>query len=260
MRESWERRIERATHLAERDEAARSLLIAYARLLALQRDCYDTLGRRVASLTGSLQRDLPVLRSCVPQMLTAVVSAGPPRLAEEARQILDGAGPAIDAMLLAGWHSRSHQHFFPKMVLQPYAQYLTEADIRPLDRELPDASVACPFCGGPPQLSILHSAGTADGGGRQLLCATCFTRWPFRRILCPHCGEEGERQLGYFHSPAFDHLRVEACDTCRRYLKAVDLTRLGLAVPIVDEAAGASLDLWAVEHGYQKIELNLLGL
>ena len=32
------------------------------------------------------------------------------------------------------------------------------------------------------------------------------------------------------------------------------------AVPLVDEVAGASLDLWAREHGYEKIELNLVGL
>ncbi len=34
---------------------------------------------------------------------------------------------------------------------------------------------------------------------------------------------------------------------------------IGIAVP-VDEVAGASLDLWALERGYQKIELNLVGL
>jgi Protein involved in formate dehydrogenase formation len=119
---------------------------------------------------------------------------------------------------------------------------------------------ACPFCGGAPQLSILESAGDADGGGRQLLCGTCLTVWPFRRVLCAHCGEEDEHRLAYYHSPAFDHLRVDACDTCRHYLKTVDLTRLGIAVPVVDEVAGASLDLWALEHDYQKIELNLVGL
>ena len=45
-----------------------------------------------------------------------------------------------------------------------------------------------------------------------------------------------------FNRPRYDHLRIDACDTCRYYLKAVDLTRLGLAVPIVDEVAGAPLD------------------
>jgi formate dehydrogenase maturation protein FdhE len=40
----------------------------------------------------------------------------------------------------------------------------------------------------------------------------------------------------------------------------VDLTRLGHAQPLVDEVAAAPLDLWAVEHGYTKIALNLIGL
>jgi FdhE protein len=92
------------------------------------------------------------------------------------------------------------------------------------------------------------------------LCATCLTTWPFRRVLCAYCGQEDEHKLGYFHSPQYDHLRVDACDTCRHYLKTIDLTRLGVAVPLVDEVAGAALDLWAREQGYEKIELNLVGL
>ncbi len=111
-------------------------------------------------------------------------------------------------------------------------------------------------------MSILDAApagAASDGGGRRLLCATCLTAWPFRRLRCAYCGEEDEHKLSYFRGEA-DHLRVEACESCRRYVKTVDLTRLGLAVPIVDEVAGAPLDLWAREHGYDKIELNLLGL
>jgi len=34
----------------------------------------------------------------------------------------------------------------------------------------------------------------------------------------------------------------------------------GVAVPLVDEVAGAPLDVWASDHGYVKIELNLVGL
>jgi formate dehydrogenase maturation protein FdhE len=62
------------------------------------------------------------------------------------------------------------------------------------------------------------------------------------------------------HAPEYDHARVDACDTCQHYIKAVDMTRLGLAVPLVDEVAAAPLDVWAREHGYAKIELNLVGL
>jgi FdhE protein len=87
-----------------------------------------------------------------------------------------------------------------------------------------------------------------------------LARWPFRRVVCPACGEEDERKLGYFQSPAFEHVRVDACDSCRRYLKNVDLARLGLAVPLVDEVAAVPLDVWAREQGYEKIELNLVGL
>jgi FdhE protein len=79
-------------------------------------------------------------------------------------------------------------------------------------------------------------------------------------VLCASCGETDERQLAYFKTASYDHLRVDACDTCRRYVKTVDLTRLGVAVPIVDEIAGAPLDFWAREHGYQKVELNLVGV
>jgi formate dehydrogenase accessory protein FdhE len=121
----------------------------------------------------------------------------------------------------------------------------------------------CPRCGGAPQLSILETAGSASAEGsssRLLMCATCLTHWSFRRVLCPHCGEEDERRLGYFQSAAFEHLRVDACESCHRYLKSIDLGKLGLAVPLVDEVAGAPLDLWARERGYEKIELNLVGL
>jgi formate dehydrogenase maturation protein FdhE len=40
----------------------------------------------------------------------------------------------------------------------------------------------------------------------------------------------------------------------------VDLTRIGFAIPLVDEVAAAALDVWSHEHGYIKIELNLAGL
>jgi formate dehydrogenase maturation protein FdhE len=38
----------------------------------------------------------------------------------------------------------------------------------------------------------------------------------------------------------------------------VDLTRNGLADPVVDEIASIPLDLWAQEHGYAKLQVNLM--
>lgn len=260
MRESWQRRIDRAFSLADADDAGRPLLMAYGELLRLQRDCDETLSRTGNRVTGSLEHDLPVLRVCVRPMLESVATIGPAPVAEEARRILAEAEPAIDALLLMAWRAPSGHRFFPKILLQPYAQCLASMGRRPTDRNLAPGESVCPFCGGAPQLAILVSAGNGDGGGRQLVCATCFTAWPFGRILCAQCGEADEHRLGYFRSPAFEHLRIDACDTCMHYLKTVDLTRQGNAVPLVDEVAGAPLDLWARDRGYRKIELNLVGL
>ena len=246
--------------LAARADATRPLLVFYGQLLGLQKDCYETLQRGERRLSGSLGRDLAIVRRCAPPLLNAVAIGGPKPLADEARRLLDGGEPAVDSMLLERWRTPSDRQFFAKALLQPYAQSLAERRTPPIDRDMSPGERACPFCGGAPQVSILQSANDADGGGRQLLCATCFTAWPLRRVCCAHCGAEDERELGYFHSPAFDHLRVDTCEICKRYIKTVDLTRLGLAVPVVDEVAGAPLDVWARERGYEKMELNLIGL
>jgi FdhE protein len=262
VKETWARCIGRARELAAGNGPGGHVLSAYADLLTFQQqasDAFETgLGR---SPSGSLEQDLPVVRAQVPCLLRMIVAKGPPALAGEAARLLaDAPGSAIDDALLGYWHAPSDQDFFAKATIQPYAAWLADCAIAPIDRQAPRSDNHCPFCGGSPQLSMLVSAGDADGGGRQLLCATCLTVWPFRRVVCVYCGEEDERKTGYFHTAEFDHLRVDACESCKHYLKTVDLTKLGLAVPLVDEVAGAPLDLWAREQGYEKVELNLVGL
>jgi FdhE protein len=56
------------------------------------------------------------------------------------------------------------------------------------------------------------------------------------------------------------HVRVESCDSCRTYIKTVDMTKMGRAEPIVDEMAAIPLDLWAERQGYAKLQRNLLQL
>jgi FdhE protein len=175
---------------------------------------------------------------------------------------VEGDPSAIRNLLREYWHTRSDHAFFGKALLQPYGRWLAEAGIGPMEHRRPHSDSSCPHCGGAPQLSVLEGVTTmsGDGSSRRLQCASCLTSWPFRRVVCPHCGEDDERQLAYFQSGMFEHVRVDACDCCRHYLKNVDLGRLGLAVPLVDEIAAAPLDAWAREQGYEKIELNLLGL
>ena len=280
----WDRAIARARTLATSHEAGASILSFYAELLGAQAVVFRQL-RAGSAPAPTLERNLAALRPHVPVILDAVARAGPEALADEARRLLrtwgppsggpDAGGPStwgpplggpdagtdeLERVLTDCWRAPDDRQFFAKAILQPYGRWLAECGVTPEDRPLPRTGNRCPFCGGLPQLSVLHDAGELQGGGRLLLCATCLTPWPFSRVVCACCGEEDDRRLGYFHAPAFDHLRVDGCESCRRYIKTVDLTRLGLAVPLVDEVAGAPLDLWARDHGYEKIELNLVGL
>jgi len=261
VRDTWPGRVQRAADLGAAEAPTRALLVFYAALLRAQRDLYEQLRAR-ADLFGSPERDVAPFRTQISILLDTVVGAGPETLAIEARQLLDGTDADLWSMLLRFWKAPSDRQFFAKAILQPYAQCLRERGVAPVGRVHPRVDNLCPFCGGAPQLSMLLGAGnpTLEGGARALQCALCLGVWPFRRALCPQCGEEDERRLGYFSSAAFDHLRLETCDGCKRYLKCVDLTRLGLAVPLVDEVAAAPLDIWAAEHAYVKIELNLVGL
>jgi len=258
MADAWQVRIDRAAELAGRAEAGRDMLQTYGRLLMLQRDVDRTLRAHDGAITGRVASDLAILRPSAIATLAALEASGNNPVLDESERYRSEGDAGIEAMLLDGWHA-VEPAFFARLVLQPYAERLASLNRSPA-RNLRLAGAACPFCGGPPQLSILRADSTADGGGRLLQCAMCATTWQFRRVLCPACSEEDERRLGYFRTPEFDHLRVDACESCRCYLKTVDLTRTGLAVPAVDEVAGAPLDLWAGGQGYRKIALNLIGL
>ena len=139
--------------------------------------------------------------------------------------------------------------------LQPYAEYLADHT----DWTAPSGTPSvCPLCGGKPQVGALRPEG--DGGKRSLICSLCATEWNYRRIVCPACGEEDVHKLAVYTAKEFGHVRVEACDACHSYIKTVDLTKDGHAVPVVDELATIPLNLWATEHGYLKLQNNFLGI
>ncbi|MEN3331616.1 MAG: FdhE protein [Blastocatellia bacterium] len=262
MKDPWQSFIDRAQELTSKHSEAAELLDFYAKLLGAQKQIYENLRNRQGwRPTGMLVADLDILRLGLPVLLEVVEKSGPAALAEQAHHLKQASQGEIDEMLIGYWTTPSDTQFFAKAFLQPYAYRLAEIGAQPADRMLEAGERRCPFCTGKPQLSVLKTQEpTSEAGGRNLLCATCLTLWPFRRVVCANCGEERPAKLAYFHTPEYDHLRVEACDTCGHYIKGIDLTRLGLAAPLVDEIAAAPLDLWARERGYTKIELNLVGL
>lgn len=262
MTDFWDSAIRRAEELAAGETAPKELLSFYAKLLRAQKEIYEFLRRQRSWLpSGSLKDDLVVITPCFPIFLSTVVTDGPASLAQEARNLSNAGSEVIEELLRIYWQSPSDVQFFAKAFLQPYGRWLAESGGRPRDRTSDSQENRCPLCGGMPQVSFLQTKEvSAEGGNRDLVCATCLSTWSFRRVVCAFCLEERPSKLGYFHTRDYDHVRVEACDTCKRYIKGVDLTRFGLAVPLVDEVASAALDVWAQEHGYSKIELNLVGL
>ena len=258
----WNKQIERADYLAGESSGSKELLAFYAQLLRAQKDIYESFRSRKNWLpTGDLENDLPVVQSLMTGLLVSVAQHGPNSLSEEAQMLLAAEPDVMSQRLLDYWRFPWDTQFFPKSILQPYLHWLAETRTTPVGREFAGSERACPFCGGKPQVSFLQNEeSSAESGNRDLVCATCLCSWKFRRVVCANCGEERPTKLGYFHSPEFDHIRIEACDSCKYYIKGIDLTRFGHAVPLVDEIYAAPLDLWAREHGYTKIELNLVGV
>lgn len=114
----------------------------------------------------------------------------------------------------------------------------------------------CPYCK-VPVVSLLREA--AHGSRRSNVCGVCLSESPTPRLGCG-CGEARVEMLPVFRADATEPARIDACDSCKTYVKTIDLTRDGAACPIADDLASVSLDLWAREQGYHRVRPNLLRL
>ena len=109
-------------------------------------------------------------------------------------------------------------------------------------------------------MSVLREDKAAETVRRSLVCFYCFLEWEFPRTLCPSCPEDKPEKLPRYTAQEIPWMRVEACDSCKKYVKSVDLTLNWEADPIVDELASTPLDVIARDHGYAKLTPNLAGI
>jgi len=256
----WKNRAARARELTSQAPAAAELLRFYVPVLEFQGRVRDAVATRAAAdplRPLRAQLDPALLLPLFPDLFRVVEAHGSPQLREAARTLrgqgedrwrellLDyiGGQPATDALA----------EFFPRACVEPYAEHLA-AQLRASTQ----AIASCPACAGKPMLAVLRPEG--EGARRSLVCSFCLTEWEFRRLLCPACGEENEPKLPVYTAEALPYMRVESCDVCRHYVTCVDLSKNGLALPLVDRVAAAALDLWAAEKGYGKVATHLLGL
>jgi formate dehydrogenase accessory protein FdhE len=265
----YDGRIRRAERLASLHPFAQEVLIFYKQVAQFQktmsaRDVYDKEQRSTEKKPFSSRDDLKIesLLSSFNDFLTLISERGPTMLAESARKLSAGTAESMAEVLRNYWNIRGREdspsaafeQFLPRAFLQPFAEHLGED----LSGEQISASPSlCPLCAARPLLGVLRPEG--DGGKRFLLCSFCLREWEFRRIFCATCGEETESKLPVFVAEQFPYIRIDACDTCRFYVRTLDLTKNGNAVPLVDDLAAIPLSLWAEEHGYLRAQPNLLG-
>lgn len=249
MTPGLDQRIARAGELARDYPSAGELLQFYRELALFQKPIFDEV--RSKGVT-----DVRYLRPFFPQLLQLVRRVGPEPLADFGDRYLASVDMQ-EQVLTACWERMPVQEtgsFFARVLLQPFAEYLaTRGDI-----QAEAAQPVCPFCNARPVVAVLRGEG--DGGKRWLLCSLCGTEWQYRRVICPSCGEEDKEKLPIYIAAQFEHVRLDACDTCQTYVKSVDLTKNGRAIPVVDEIATVALSIWAEERGYSKLEPNLLGM
>jgi FdhE protein len=259
----WQRRIRRAQELANQYAFAAEILRFYVHVAEFQERLYRDLSAALSSHTGDLRQELngtalPELARRFEPFLSLTEKHGPNLLAKLSSELHVGSPKVWSELLCRAWSEQSpsqSQQFLAQAFLQPYAELLRSRVPR---HAAQTAHALCPSCHRKPTLGVMRQLG--EGAARSLVCSFCLEEWGFRRLICPACGEESDRKLPVYTAAEFDYIRVEGCESCKTYLKTIDLTKNGHAEPIVDELASIPLDLWAREQGYAKVQSNLFGM
>lgn len=114
----------------------------------------------------------------------------------------------------------------------------------------------CLCCGAWPGLAEL--IGTERR--RVLRCVRCGSAWSWLVLLCPYCGTDDHRELGILELGADASTSVEArghridvCERCHGYVKAVQTFTSNSAVRLVaEDVATLYLDVAATQAGYRR--------
>lgn len=246
---TFEQRSARAALLARQSDAAREVLEFAASLTKAQALCVDRL--HAVDLTGRLTDDADKLVTIISPVLKVLAERS-----EEAEQRLDDP-PDIARTRLQVYWSNGHADYIARALLQPYAAVLRARNVSP-DRE--HSRGHCPFCGGAAWVGVRRPESDSESGFRFLQCSLCGLEWRVNRVYCASCFEEDPHKLPQFQNDVHKNVRIEACETCRRYVKSIDLTIDARPVPEVDDLVSLSMDLWAAEEGYTRLEPGLAGI
>jgi FdhE protein len=246
----WEKRIARARELADDRPAVTEPLGFYAALATFQK-----------SLPS--QVEWPAIARIAPAFVADLSRVSPPAIQDRLRTLTSVSEHHWATLIDTYWRSGGREPtgvdevrlFVVEAILQPFAEIQAHRDAISPERT---ADTRCPHCTGAPTVGVLREEG--HGARRSLLCGICLTEWLSARLMCATCGESRFESLPVFRAEEFDAIRIDVCESCQTYMKTVDLTKDGTAVPIVDDLASLPLDLWARDQGYRRARPNVLRL
>ncbi len=258
----WQKRLRRAESLERDWPFAAEVLRFFQLATAFQEEAVSRISEW--DLEDPTGHKLEALSLFLPPLLELALREGPPDLSRHAEELRGEPREEWLSRLVACRNGTLDARdaglgFFPMAVLQPYLFFLSGREGRDARPEAADLRF-CPFCGSAPIVSVHREDRQADTVRRTLVCSLCSTEWEFPRVLCPRCREERADRLPRFTAAEIPWIQIEACDSCGRYLKTVDLAKNSNAEPVVDELASTPLDVLARERGYEKIAPNLAGL
>lgn len=265
----WATRRARALHLAVELPESEELLCTYAELLDVQARVAEAVPVRlwlalVAADAGPprLRLDRLPVDELVPvfaDFLSAASSLGGETLQSDAGALSSTPGASWLALIgaaLAPDASEQDPPFHVRAFLQPVATALAASEGEGIETA---KGGRCLVCGGAPAAGAIQDLGD-EHPSHSFVCAMCGHAWRLPRPACARCGEDDPGKLPTHGVEALPWIRVDACVTCGRYLKTVDLRVSPEAVPLVDDLATLELDRWARGQGLQRVQENLFGL
>ena len=117
----------------------------------------------------------------------------------------------------------------------------------------------CPVCGAWPALAEL----VGPEKRRVLRCVRCGSGWSWLVLLCPYCGNDDHRTLGSIQE-AGSAQRIDVCDRCHGYVKAMPSYTSASAVRLIaEDVATLDLDVVAEERGYRRpgeVDVTVAGI
>ena len=206
------------------------------------------------------------------ERICQITEAANPEMADSARAIQKAvASETLDPQSLFAALLKAEDAYFTKIEknlgietkalafvayssIKPSVVHCAEQLASYLDPEHPWDKGFCPICGSAPGFSLFE-----DEGQRVLFCGFCWHQWPAPRIYCPFCENKDSNTLHYYFSETEKDYRVDVCDSCKTYIKAVDTRNADRMIyPPLEFVSTLHLDIKAQEMGLKSgIQLEL---